>query len=554
MKYQVIILFLLFIAPWASAQKFSPDFETKLGTPYPVVDGPHKVYFTVGDGSVVSVKTRGEIVTVQHFDHEGNEKARKVYEDFPPYMKVQRVIQTTGGIYYIFESYEKKSRVFSVSARKVDPDDASLGEIIELFTTSKKVTKSGRNEDGQDPISGGTGKTGAQMNIGVNFDVFQSFDKSKVLIQYRLYPEDKRDAVNKDMLGFFVFDENMQSVWGKEVQMPHTEAEMNNLAYTVDSKGVAYMLSFLREKKKFEWITINDGDLTNNALDIDADVTVQKFNLIEDKSGKVVCAAYYARGYDYKVSYSGGFNVGGTLSFNTDGIYMFKIDGDGAASDPWMIEFPIELIRQYLNEGQQKALDKREAEGKAGVEDLKMIEFFAQPDGSYIVLGEQRYVRNEFYMTGTTNVGHFSNMILAKISSKGEVIWMKKLPKNQAAALGDSYSQYFEGQLGVKYIAGKGVHYLMFVDNPKNENLSENKVPEPHKNGMGGWLTAYEVDDASGDVKRHTLIDLGNIPGGKNAYQFQVTRICKADAKNFMMEVYLKGKEDGMVTIELVRY
>ncbi len=523
-----------------------------MGTPYAVVDGPHKAYFTVGDGTVVSVKTRGQIVTVQHFDTEGNEMARNAHEDFPPYMKVQRVVQTTAGIFYIFESYNKKSRVFSVSARKVNPEDASLGEIIELLTTSKKVTKSGRNEDGQDPISGGTGKSGVQMNIGVNFDVHQSFDKSKVLIQYRLYPDDRRDAVNKDNLGFFVFDENMQSIWGKEVQMPHTEAEMNNLAYTVDSKGVAYMLSFLREEKKFEWITIEDGGLTNNVLDIDGDVTVQKFNLIEDKSGNVICAAYYARGYDFKGSFTGGFS--GTLSFNTDGIYMFKINGDGMASDLWKLEFPIELIRQYLSEGQQKALEKREADGKAGVEDLKMIEFFAQPDGSYIVLGEQRYVRNEFYLTGTTNVGHFSNMIMTKISPEGEVVWMKKLPKNQAAALGDSYSQFFEGQLGAKYIPGKGVHYLLFVDNPKNENLPENKVPEAHKNGMGGFLTAYEVDDADGHVKRHTLIDLGEIGGGKKAYQFQVTRICKADAKNFMMEVYLKGKQDGMVTIKLVRF
>jgi hypothetical protein len=390
------------------------------------------------------------------------------------------------------------------------------------------------------------------MNIGVNFDVFQSFDKSKVLIQYRLYPEEKRDALNKDVLGFYVFNEDMESVWGKEVTMPHTEAEMNNLAYTVDSKGVAYMLSFLREKKQFEWITIDNGDLTNNVLDVDADVTVQKFNLIEDKSGKVVCAAFYARGYDFKATFNGGFS--GTLSFNCDGIYMFKINADGEASDAWKMEFPIEMIRQYLNEGQQKALEKREAEGKAGIEDLKMLEFFAQPDGSYIVLGEQRYVRSEYYMTGTTNVGHFSNIVMAKISANGEIVWMKKLPKNQAAPLGDSYSQYFEGQLGVKYIPGKDVHYLMFVDNPKNENLSENKVPEAHKNGMGGWLTAFEVSDVDGSANRHTLIDLGNIPGGKNAYQFQVTRICKSDAKNFMMEVYLKGKEDGMVTIKLVRY
>lgn len=544
----IILSLTIFLGAFANAQTFSKDFKVDLGTPYPVVDAAYKGYLTVGDGSVISVKAAGEIVTIQKFDTDGKEVSSKTYEDFPPYPKLQRIAQTTDGMFYIFESYDKKSKVFSLYSREINTDGTFESPKV-MFTTSKKVTRTGRDEDGDDPISGGGGRSGREWNIGVNFGVSLSFDKSKVLVQYRLYPTEKSDAVNKDVLGFYVFDSKMESVWGREAEMPHTEKEMNNLAYTVDSKGLVYMLSYLTEKKKFEMITVSESDLNNSELDVDGDISVQRFNLIEDEAGKVTCAAYYARGFDFKVSVFGG----SALSFNTDGIFMFTVDSDGAVTNEWKFEFPVDVIQKYLNERQQETLKKREEEGKAGVEDLKMIEFFAQADGSYIVIGEQRYVRNEYYITGTTNVGHFSNIIMTKISASGEVVWMKKLPKNQAAVLGDAYSQFFEGQLGIKYIAGKGVHYLMFVDNPKNEGLSENQVPEAHKNGMGGFLSAFEVNDADGSFKRHTLVDLGNIGNGQNAYQFRVTRICKADALNFMMEVYLKGKQDGMVTLELTK-
>src|SRR4051794_27905539 len=81
----------------------SKDFKTTVGTPYEVVDGPSKEYFSDGKGFAISVKTQGEKVTIQRFDIASmKEVKRNAYEDFPPYNKIAKVIQTGDKLFYIF--------------------------------------------------------------------------------------------------------------------------------------------------------------------------------------------------------------------------------------------------------------------------------------------------------------------------------------------------------------------------------------------------------------------------------------------------------------------
>lgn len=532
------------------AQKLSDDFTVTVSQPYQVIDAPNKQYFTTKDGDVISIKSRGEIVSIQKFDSESmSEEGRNVYEDFPKGTNIQRIIETKAGLFYLSEAYDKSEKAFKLYSRKVNTDDYSFSKLNTMFTTSKKVTKGEMNAYGRYPNMMSTpkmsGMTGL-VNGGTNFTIYQSYDKSKTLVQYRLKPTEKRDAVNKDILGFHVYDENMNKIWGEEVEMPHTEKEMNNLAYTVGSDGTVYMISYLNESKELELIKVtNDGNLTNHVLSVDGTISFGRLLLVEGSDGNFMCSGYYANGYEFKYTFGGG-----SVAFNADGVYSFKLTADGEVSDTWKIAFPLEIVQQYLNDKQREKLEEREKEGKAGIMDLIMSEFIPQPDGSFIVVGEQKYIRNEWYGTGTTNLAHFSNVVVMKISKSGELIWITKIPKNQVLVLGDSIDPFAEGQLSIRYVQGKDAHYVLFVDNPKNENLPENKVPEDHKNGLGGYITAYKVNDSDGAAERHTVADLNNIKGQK-AYQLSITRICGTQSGTFLMEIYKKGKEDAMVKMEL---
>lgn len=534
-----IVLALSMALPFfALGQQLSKDFKVSTGTPYEVVDAVIKDYTPVGNEQILSVKVDGERVSVQKFDSKTmKEICRKWHEDFPKYAKFQKLIQAGDNYYYIFEAYNKKEKTFTVYSREVDLNTCSLKPSKKLLTSSRPVTKTGEMHAMAGFSMWGSG-------LFPKFDVITSFDKSKVLIRYRLKPESRRDAVNKDELGFYVFDASMNKVWGKEVKMPHTEKEMNNLAYTVGKDNVAYMLSYINEKKKFELITVTESGVTNKILPVKDGLVFQKFDLREHANGNILAAGYYANGIDFKVNWTGSMST----SMNVNGLYIFEIDKKGEVVNKKDYPFSLDFIQQNLSDRQAEKAEKREEDGKAGIGDLVLREFKVQKDGSIIIVGEVNYTRNEMWMMGTDLVTHYGNIVMTKISADGELLWRKKLPKNQAA-LADRPDDV--GTLGLFYANGNDSHYVLFLDNAKNADLGVDEVPAAHKGGHGGFLTAYKVNDATGDVEKHLIQDLSEELNGENIYQFYMSRIEKAKDNAFLVEVYIKKKRDNMIKIEL---
>ncbi len=512
--------------------KLSKDFTLSKSTPYDVVDAGSKEYFSVGDGMTVSVKTRGEMVTLQKFDSKAlKEVKRKVYTDFPKYTKVQEILQVEGHLYYIFEAFDKASRKFSVFSREINVEDLTFGKIQTLLTTDREVVA------GLAPV-GTVQMFGFGPPLGNKFEVVKSFDGTKILVRYRLKPKSKKDAVNHDELGFYVFDNTMKQLWGKEVEMPYTEKDMNNLAYTVSGDGTAYMLAHINTTKSLELFTVTADKFTTKPLDVKKDLVFQKFDLREDDKGNILCAGFYATGIEFKYGFGGSAFV-----FNTNGVYYFKFNSQGDVIDAHDYEFTIDFINQYSTEREKDKADKREKEGKAGIPDLVMKEFKVEADGSIVLLGEQVYVRNEFYGPKQQTVWHFADVITTKIARNGDVVWLKKLPKNQAGLRG-------QGGMGTKYMRGKDAHYVMFLDNVKNANLSMDKAPAPHKDGAGGFLTAYKINDVTGEVEKHSILDVKNLKGTE-IHQFNPSRIFDVSEGIFLLETYIKGKKDMMAKIEL---
>ena len=547
---KLLILFVLLTFGSIAQVKLSENFEVEAGKPYLVVDAPFKYYFNDSENNIISVKIRGVYLTIQKFSStEMEELDRKMYKDMPKGVVIQKLMEVEGGLVILFEQYDRKTKTSTLYSKKINYDDLSAEKPKKILTTKRPVIKGWLNEEGNQPVIPGAN---SNWTFGVKFNIHQSFDKSKILIQYRLKPNSRRDKINKDELGFWVFDNEFQLLWSKEELMPYTEAEMNNLAYTISSKGEIFMLAQLNETKSFELLKVTeDNAITTSKLDIENGIVFEKMKLIESTNGDITCAGYYANGIDYKVTFT--FNgVSGSTSFNCDGIYSFKVTEEGNVSDVWKIPFSMELKEQYLNEKQQKKLNEREKKGNAGIPDLKMLEFYTQKDGSYIIVGEQQYMRSELYGPTTSNIYHYMSVVIAKISSDGELLWIEKIGKNQFAPKGDLTDGFFKGQMSIKYIRGNSKHYILYVDNPKNAALQTNQVPERHKSGSGGFITAVEILDADGEFSRHTIAELADLDGVR-AYQFNITRICEVNDNEFMMEVYKKKKEDAMIKLTLLK-
>jgi hypothetical protein len=90
----------------------------------------------------------------------------------------------------------------------------------------------------------------------------------------------------------------------------------------------------------------------------------------------------------------------------------------------------------------------------------------------------------------------------------------------------------------------------MFLDNVKNIELSENKVPARHEQGRGGFLTAYQINKASGSVKKLSILDTRDAQGFE-LFQFSPKRIVELGDDEFAVEFYIKKKQDVMVRIKI---
>lgn len=536
-KQSLILAVLLLSQAFAFGQELSKDFEVSVATPYDVIDAGSKEYISMDNGTLIFAKMSRGVVYIQKMDVNAmKEIARNTYDDLPKKAVFQDVIRLGDKIFYIYEAYDRKAKNFKVYSREIDPENATFKEQRVIIETSRKVVDLPMTQN-LSQVDG----TFSAFKAKEKFKVYTSFDKSKVMINYRSYPLERNDAKNKDDIGFFVFDSDMNKIWGKEVKMPYTEKEINNIEYAVTNSGEARMLVGNRTKKKYEIFLIDhNGKLTPKELDLSTDYFLRELKIRENDEGNLMCGGFYANGIEFTYNPF----TGGQFIFNANGLLYFQIDSEGNLVKKDTYEFSEEFIQQNLSERQKKTVAKREEDGKAGILDLFLLDFIVKEDGAYFI-GERQYLRNEFYHgPKKENVYHFSNIIMLKVNNDGSLAWMKKLPKNQEGLAGC-------GQMSYAFMQNKGSDYIAFVDNPKNIELSpDDGVPEPHLDGKGGFLTTYKVDNATGKLEKHTICDMNDIDGYK-AYQFKTWRITKAGEGIFIMEIYIKRKKDTFVKFEL---
>lgn len=530
MKKLLLVISAIVIMMIVNAQELSNDFTVTTAEPYKVIDAKLKKYIPLNDGTAFLFKQDGEIVHIQKFDVNGmKEMGRNAYKDFPDIYKPIDVVELDNEIYFIYEAFDKKAKTITVFTRKINKADASFDTPVEHFTTSRNVVKLfGDTQFGVTSVAG-------------RFVVSKSFDFSKVLVVYRSNPLTKNDDKSYDEIGFLVFDNKMNKISSNEVKMPYTEAQMNHLAFAVSSEGNAKMLIAHREREIYEMLSIDaTGNLTIKDLGISTDKMVLKFEVQEDVAGDFLCLGFYTNGIEFKYSF-----VSAAFVMNVNGLLCIEIDKEGNVLKNKNYDFSPEFIKQNLSDKQIKKVEDREAEDKAGIHDLVLTNVVIKNDGSVIVVGERQYARNEYMGATKKWVNHYSNVVVMKIDTNGELVWMKKLPKNQADVGGI-------GLMGIAYMEGPTADYIAYVDNPENISLTaEGGVPEAFKKGKDGFLTTYKVDYATGSIEKHTICDLNNIKDGMIAYQFNTTRIFKSTNGVFLTEIYIKNKEDSMVKFEV---
>lgn len=334
-----------------------------------------------------------------------------------------------------------------------------------------------------------------------------SNDSTKMLVTYRLKPREKRDALNRDIIGFNLFDDKMNKLYAGEFEMPYTEADMSILDHEIDSRGNIYMLASVklnnsidgevdRENKnavRYELIRVDQKSNTLQRIKLTLDNKyTNSVVLSEDLNRNLVIAGYYS---DNK------------RSSGSNGAYIIRLELDNNNSvkeiKTTYCSFPAEVLKAYESERTKRRMEKKEQKDDLEADNLSFKKLVFYPDGSVMIIGEEFYVVTHTYYNGrstTTSYTYYYNDILVlKADKDGKTLWCNKIPKQQSGG--------GVADLSFHHHDYKGEDYFFYLDNIKNINLPLDQPPAAHNSGRGGYLTCVKISK-EGKMSKTSIFDI----------------------------------------------
>jgi len=359
---------------------------------------------------------------------------------------------------------------------------------------------------GENPIKlNESGKLASQMGYD-KYRFYYSNDSAMMLMTCRFKPKERRDRLNKDVIGFHLYDNKMKTLYAHEIEMPYTEADMNILGKEIDSKGNIYLLASValnnsidgetRENKglyRYELMRVNQKNHTMQAIRINLDNKyVSNVVLAEDLTGNIIIVGYYSN------------RRGG----GADGAYITRLEFNENSSvkklNTTYCEFPKEILQAYESERTKRRMEKREKKDDLEASNLNFRKVVFDADGGITVIGEEYYVvvhttTSSNGSTTTSYTYYYENILVLKANKDGKAEWCQKIPKLQRGGR--------DGDLGFYSHAFKGSTYFFYLDNAKNSKLAVNETPATHQAGKGGMLTCVKIDP-TGKMSKQLVFDI----------------------------------------------
>ena len=492
MKYLLLVVVsLLSLCSYGQSKKFT----FKLGTEYELPRKSEDLSFFGNDkDGIVNLSLKKDELNISRFDPKSLNQTGEKKIELPELTKnfnSETVAAFGANYFWIHSDWDKSAEKESLYYDKVD---VVSGKITASNTKMIETTK----------IAGTLVTSGFyQFKVTNKYKFDYDADNKHLLVSYRLNPEEKNTKKNYDKIGLYVFDENMNKLWGDEFTMPYTEAIMNNSDFSVDSKGNAYMLAkvYDSEKRKekdketgkaayhYEVLKFTKGSkkIVHTAIAID-DYFIKETSIIENSLHDMVIACTYSK------------KSKGT---GTDGVFLAMVDQDGKISKykNGYYEFPLAELEKF-----ESARSRRKMEKKDDYEapNLKVRNVVVETDGSVFIACEEYYVVEHTYTdsrgnTYTSYTYYYEDILGAKINAKGNFEWLRKIPKKQKSDRG-------RGTLSFKLVSDATGYYFLFLDNKKNMELTEDEVPKYHVDGYGGQVAVAKIDN-SGVVTKELVFD-----------------------------------------------
>lgn len=495
----------------------SNEFSYQLSEPYQLIEGS-KSYFSK-DNYVVTLKKAKKKFFLQKMNMETMKEEKRVEMEIPFEFNHYGTFTLGDRHYIIYQKWDRKERCEQLFARELDFDNCKLAETSRLLIRFKGKIAGGR------------------------FSFEMSNNQSMLLAKYRRVPESRNDRINKDVIGMYVFNDEMETISGGEYTMPYTEVQMNNIDYTVDRQGNAFILTeVFRDGSTKRYTESGDPNYHLELIMIDTDKHVS--NKVIKLSDKFVKQIQFTEGKNQELTLAGFY--ANDKNAGSNGFFYAKIVDD-EISDIRYYDVPTDVMKKYTTEKEQKSMEKAENKGKEiRLNNYRIRKIDYSDDGDVSIYAEQYYVvsTRDSKTNTVTRTYYYKDILGIGVDQDGELLWMDRFPKNQ---MGLGYHS-----LGFIHVANDTFDYLLFMDHKNNADLALDQYPEMYWNGSSGLLTGLKIEKKTGKAERISSLDFDNV-NGMILTQFSTSRMIQLNDMEFAVECTIKKpKNDIMlkVTIE----
>ena len=460
MKIILSFFFLILLQDTHAQQIFSDqEFTVTLGAPYEIPRGYiHLGGFGDTDTSLVQLIYKpGKNLIIQEFDSTLSiaKEARIDISSFPPGIESQKVIRLGSNYFWLFRTVDRIKNNDIVWAQQIDIYGGKLaGKLTPLVISS--------------------------LILG-EWEMRLSYEKTKLLIAYRLIHEYNLNKINHEKFVLCVVDQSLNVLSKKILKMPYTEEKLAIKDYLVDSKGNAYLLGKVYEYANdqyrnqlpnyhFELLKLKPAADSLDIIPLKIKLNFyQHLVLKEQDNGRLFLAGFYSTQY---------------MPDKSDGVFIaqFNENADLTGYETNFIEFPPEVLRQFKN-------DRVVKETKF----LMVRQSNIMENGSIKFIGEVFYSR-----TNNSTTLYYGSVISLFINEKGVVRWTV-IPKSQKGVNN-------RNSMSFRYYINENEDYFFYADHINNINLKTEDQPEFYVDGRGGCL-AYSKIDKKGNVSKALLFD-----------------------------------------------
>ncbi len=535
MQRHIFILLFFCVSFFSNAQN-----KITYGSPYTVIDGHYKTYFSKLN-LFLAVKVEAERLFVQVFDDSTLTERKKETFKLTSRHVLEKIVEIDGKC-YIFSSLENnKERNVSLYCREIDPDKTPMlrEEKIVLKTQTKVYGIPISHLYGSRPAQDNTEETTIRPKFNFEF----SLNKENIGIHYRPI-----NSSRDNMFVVHILTKNLVEVSSKKTTFPFDVNDTRTLDYCISKSGMIYIASNVFNESipaykrvdgmYFPYHTIivsiplnNDFPLMHTIPFVDKNISGLKF--AEDSSGSIHIGGYYFTGIN---------------PANTKGLITGSLNSKGEVNPLYLHEISLDIINRYTDSTLSVSNNLKDNQSSTVFEDLILKKVLIDDSNNILIIGEQEFDitktkahPNDRFQTDL--IYHYNDILVAKITNEGTLLWMNRLAKRQMGG-------QEKGGLSYRHVRFNNMHYFLFLDNIKNENISYRTLPYGHINEQGGFLTAYIVDNTTGTVTRKSYLNLRN-PTRFSLYHFNPTKITRSNGNEIIVEFYKKMNEDILIKINL---